>query len=128
MPAGLYLIPHVAYTSYGDIVAWLVDYKPWLLALAVDRGHPHNLRQTLALKDGWTLVSTDKEVTTGTAWVGTTVLSGTTTILAYKIHRRHWLYAGNPGHPANLGGRLLREDRRRRRHRHRSIPRPRRAW
>ena len=79
-------LPAVGYNSYGDPVddAANVDYEPWLLAVVVSGTTPTTYDKTLALKDDWTLVSTDKEVTTDTAWVGTTVLSGTDTILAYK--------------------------------------------
>ena len=56
----------------GDAVSANVDFDPWLLA----EGSTTYYNKTLALKDGWTLVSTDKEVTTGTAWV--------TPVLAYK--------------------------------------------
>ena len=75
----------VLYTSYGDVAhdGAYIDYQPWLLAPYTGVA-PTTYDFTLALKDGWTLVSTDKEVTTGTAWVGTTILSGTTTVIAYK--------------------------------------------
>ncbi len=72
------------YEAYGDAVSTNVDYEPWLLEVVVVGVTPITYEKTLALKDGWTLVSTDKEVTTDTAWVGTTVLAGTDTILAYK--------------------------------------------
>ena len=70
--------------AYGDTVSDYVDYQPWLLAEVVPDVMPTTYNFTLALKDGWTLASTDKEVTTGTAWVGTDVLADTATILAYK--------------------------------------------
>lgn len=58
--------------AYGDIVSADVDYEPWLLE---EQETATTFDKTLALKDGWTLVSTDKEVATGTAWTAT---------LAYK--------------------------------------------
>jgi len=58
------------YTSYGDKVSTGVDYNPWLLA----EGSTTYYDKTLALKDGWTLISTDKAVATG-AWVGTNPLA-----------------------------------------------------
>jgi len=64
-----------AYTSYGDAVSSDVDYEPWLLAEVEDGVTPTTYEKTLALKDGWTLVSVDKEVTTGTDW---------TAVVAYK--------------------------------------------
>ncbi|MBA7605619.1 hypothetical protein ES703_12753 [subsurface metagenome] len=79
--------PATGYNSYGDTVddASNVDYEPWLLEVVnIADPDPTTYDKTLALKDGWTLVSTDKEVTIDTAWVGTTVLSSTDTILAYK--------------------------------------------
>ena len=73
------------YKSYGDKVSDHVDFQPWLLAAVVPGVPPTTYDMTLALKDGWTLVSVDKEVTTGTTWVGTTLLAGSkATIVAYK--------------------------------------------
>ncbi|MDZ4230757.1 MAG: hypothetical protein U1B77_02940, partial [Dehalococcoidales bacterium] len=60
-----------AYTSYGDAVSSYVDYEPWLLAEVEEGVTPTTYEKTLALKDGWTLVSPDKEVTTGTDWTAT---------------------------------------------------------
>lgn len=78
-------LPAIGHQSYGDKVSDNVDYKPWLLAEVEDGVTPTTYEKTLALKDGWTLVSSDKEVTTGTTWVGTGVLVlPDTTILAYK--------------------------------------------
>ena len=78
-----------AYTSYGDTVSANVDYEPWLLEVVdieeVASGIlPETYDKTLALKDNWTLVSTDKEVTANTTWVGTTALSDSATILPIK--------------------------------------------
>ncbi len=81
-PADAVALAATGYTAYGDSVTADVDYEPWLLAAAVS-GTGTTYDKTLALKDDWTLVSVDKEVTTGT-WVGETILSGTDTILAYK--------------------------------------------
>jgi len=64
------------YEAYGDAVSTNVDYEPWLLEEVQSGVTPTTYDKTLALKDGWTLISTDKEVTTGTTWV--------TPILAYK--------------------------------------------
>jgi len=83
-PADAVKLTATGYTAYGDSVSANVDYEPWLLEAVVSGTTPTTYDKTLALKDGWTLVSTDKEVTTGTAWIGTTVLAGTDTILAYK--------------------------------------------
>ncbi len=74
------------YESYGDKVKPLtnVDAEPWLLAEAEVGVTPTTYEKTLALKDVWTMVSVDKEVTTGSDWVGTDALAGTATIIAYK--------------------------------------------
>jgi len=61
------------YTSYGDAVSTNVDYQPWLLE---EQETAATFDKTLALKDGWTLVSTNKAVGTDTIWVEPT--------LAYK--------------------------------------------
>ncbi|MCK4303387.1 MAG: DUF1565 domain-containing protein, partial [Candidatus Eisenbacteria sp.] len=59
------------YEAYGDAVSTYVDYEPWLLkgwetATTYDK--------TLALKGGWTLVSTDNRITAGDSeWVGKTL-------------------------------------------------------
>ncbi|GAI92354.1 unnamed protein product, partial [marine sediment metagenome] len=58
------------YTSYGDKVSANVDYEPWLLE---EQETATTFDKTLALKDEWTLVSTDKEVTTGSDLVGETL-------------------------------------------------------
>ncbi|MDP2730109.1 MAG: right-handed parallel beta-helix repeat-containing protein [Dehalococcoidales bacterium] len=57
--------------AYGDTVSNYVDYEPWLLAEVEEGVTPTTYEKTLALKDGWTLVSPDKEVTTGTDWTAT---------------------------------------------------------
>jgi len=62
------------YTSYGDAVSTNVDYDPWLLKKVAADEEPTTYHNTLALKDGWTLVSTDKAVASS-AWVGTKDLS-----------------------------------------------------
>jgi len=59
--------------AYGDDVSDGVDYQPWLLAEAEVDVTPTTYERTLALKDVWTLVSVDEEVTTGTTWVDTTL-------------------------------------------------------
>jgi len=59
------------YEASGNAVSANVDYEPWLLAAAVSGVTPTTYTKTLALKDGWTLVSTDKEVTTDTDWTAT---------------------------------------------------------
>ncbi len=69
-------IPNVAvlYISYGDKVSTNVDYQPWLLEEVVSgEPLPETFDKTLALKDGWTLVSTNKAVAANTTWVGTTL-------------------------------------------------------
>lgn len=77
--------PTLGYKSYGDKVTNLtVDAKPWLLAAVVPGVPPTTYDKTLALKDGWTLVSTDKDVATGTTWVGTEDLLPGITVLACK--------------------------------------------
>jgi len=82
-PSGpeLATLPEEGYESYGDKVSDDVIYEPWLLEGWETAA---TFEKTLALRDGWTLVSSDKEVTTDTAWVGTDILSGSDTILAYK--------------------------------------------
>jgi len=82
-PVDAVKLADTGYTAYGSAVTASVTYEPWLLAAAVTDVTPTTYTKTLALKNPWTLVSVDKEVTTG-AWVGTTVLSGSDTILAYK--------------------------------------------
>ena len=79
-------LPATGYNSYGDAVSdsTKIDYQPWLLAEVEEGVTPTMYEYTLALKDGWTLASVDKEVATGTAWVGTTALVDTETIVAYK--------------------------------------------
>jgi parallel beta-helix repeat protein len=79
-------LPKEGYNSYGDKVSNNVDYEPWLLAAVVSGVTPTTYDKTLALKDGWTLVSTDKEVTIGTDWAGTANLTADSTvkIMAYK--------------------------------------------
>jgi len=56
------------YESYGDKVSAHVDFEPWLL-----EEDGETFEKTLALRNGWTLVSTDQEVGSGTDWVGTTI-------------------------------------------------------
>ncbi len=64
-------------TSYGDAVTASVTYEPWLLAAVVSGVTPTTYDKTLALKDGWTLVSTNKAV------ASTTSDAGTTSVLKY---------------------------------------------
>ena len=77
------------YQAYGDKVSANVDFEPWLLEEVDPEVTPTTYDKTLALKDGWTLVSSNKEVATGTVWIGTTPLvdeelEEEATILAYK--------------------------------------------
>ena len=62
--------------GYGDPVSDNVRYKPWLLEAVVPGVEPATFDKTLALKDGWTLISTDKEVAASSEWEGV--------ILAYR--------------------------------------------
>jgi len=56
----------------GDAVSGLVTYNPWLLeAVTETTPQPPTFDKTLALQDGWTLASVDKEVTDGTDWTAT---------------------------------------------------------
>lgn len=70
--------------AYGDEVSDYVDYKPWLLEVVVSGVDPITYEKTLALKDVWTLVSTDEEVAASSNWTGTTALADTATIVTYK--------------------------------------------
>ena len=77
--------PPPGYDSYGDAVSTKVDPQPWLLEQVTEAvPEPPTFDKTLALKDKWTLASTDKEVAAGTAWVGTTAFDDDSTIVAYK--------------------------------------------
>ncbi|MBA7538179.1 hypothetical protein ES705_30453 [subsurface metagenome] len=67
------------YEAYGDAVSTYVDYEPWLLAVVVSGVTPTTYDKTLALKDGWTLVSTNKAV------ADTTSDAGTTSVLKYAV-------------------------------------------
>jgi len=71
--------PHAS-PGLGDTISGNVLYNPWLLE---PKGATYD--KTLALKDGWTLVSTDKAVASS-AWVGTNPLAKELpeTIMAYK--------------------------------------------
>ena len=61
----------------GDRVSDYVLYEPWLLGPVVPGETPVTYEKTLALQDGWTLVSTDGWLDTSeSVWVGM--------ILAYK--------------------------------------------
>ncbi len=63
-------IPPGTYKSYGDKVSDYVTFEPWLLEEVVPGVDPTTYDKTLALKDGWTLVSTDKAVAGDSVWVG----------------------------------------------------------
>ncbi len=64
--------------AYGDDVSDYVTYEPWLLEqVDIKDPAPTIYDKTLALKDGWTLVSVDKAVAEAEAiWVGTNPLVG----------------------------------------------------
>ena len=64
------------YQAYGNAVSGNVTYNPWLLTEVDPADMPTTYQKTLALKDGWTLISTDALVEENRAWQGT--------ILAYK--------------------------------------------
>ncbi|MBA7669162.1 hypothetical protein ES703_77290 [subsurface metagenome] len=70
-------LPAIGYESYGDKVSTNVDYEPWLLREVLEGQPIPTYDKTLALRDGWTLVSTHKEVAggMGSRWVGTEDLS-----------------------------------------------------
>jgi len=61
------------YTAYGNKITGTGDifYNPWLLEPVEKGKKPTTYDKTLALKDGWTLISVDKTVTDDTAWKGT---------------------------------------------------------
>ena len=75
-------IPPGTYDSYGDEVSDNVNFEPWLLAEVnieevAEEILPTTYDKTLALKDGWTLISVDKALLEGDldrAWVGTNPL------------------------------------------------------
>jgi len=67
-------IPPGTYVSYGDKVSDAVLYNPWLLDEVTAGVPPTTYDRTLALKDGWTLISVDKAVA-DSAWVGTEPLA-----------------------------------------------------
>jgi len=74
------------YTAYGNEIVGTgnVVYNPWLLEPVEENVEIKTYDKTLALKDGWTLISFDKNVTSDTAWKGTTAISENNDILAYS--------------------------------------------
>lgn len=61
-------VPPGTYESYGDKVSENVNYEPWLLEI-----DGPSFDKTLALKDGWTLISLDKRTDGSEVWIGGTL-------------------------------------------------------
>jgi len=74
------------YTAYGNEIVGTGDviYNPWLLEPVEKNVEIKTYDKTLALKDGWTLISVDKTVDIGTAWKGTNDIGGEKSIVVYK--------------------------------------------